>query len=189
MQVSEHRRGPVRSEAARIAILEATARLFETRGYDHLTMEGIAAEAHVGKQTIYRWWPSKSAVVADCMVEGLLLREYMSPPDTGDLRADLTVWVGGILHFLESGGSSLVRSLVAAAIDQPSIGDRLGEALGINHLLNARLESAVGAGQFSPMRPTQPFGRALVGAIVLLALAGEPAEPGAAEQLVDAVLG
>ncbi|WP_161490302.1 TetR/AcrR family transcriptional regulator [Agromyces aureus] len=187
--MSEHRRGPVRSEAARIAILEATARLFETRGYDQLTMEGIAAEAHVGKQTIYRWWPSKSAVVADCMVEGLLLREYMSPPDTGDLRVDLTAWVDGILTFLEHGGASLVKSLVAAAIDQPSIGDRLGEALGINHLLNARLESAIDAGQFSPTRPTQSFARALVGAIVLLALADGPAEPGAAGQLVDAVLG
>ncbi|MFF2370666.1 TetR/AcrR family transcriptional regulator [Agromyces sp. NPDC058110] len=185
----EHRRGPVRSEAARLAILEATARLFEERGYDQLTMEGIAAEAHVGKQTIYRWWPSKSAIVADCLVEGLLLSEYLSPPDTGDLRTDLVTWMRGILGFLENGGASLVRSLVAAAIDQPAIGARLEETMGVNDLLRARLESAVAAGQFSASRPTQAFGQAFVGAIVLHALVATPAEPDAAERLVDAVLG
>jgi len=61
------RSGPVRSEAARQAILEATARLLVERGYDHLTMEGIAATAGVGKQTVYRWWPSKGAVIAECL--------------------------------------------------------------------------------------------------------------------------
>ena len=42
------RSGPVRSEAARHAILDAAARLLAERGYDHLTMEGIAATAGVG---------------------------------------------------------------------------------------------------------------------------------------------
>ncbi|MGO7983441.1 helix-turn-helix domain-containing protein, partial [Rhizobium johnstonii] len=78
--MAEHRRGPVRSEVARMAILEATARQFEARGYDQLTMEGIAAEAKVGKQTIYRWWPSKSALVADCLIAGLLFQHRLSAP-------------------------------------------------------------------------------------------------------------
>jgi AcrR family transcriptional regulator len=60
VQVNEHRTGRVRSEAAREAILSATVRLIHARGYDHLTIEGVAKEAHVGKQTIYRWWPSSA---------------------------------------------------------------------------------------------------------------------------------
>ena len=63
-----------------VAILDATARLFAERGYDHLTIEGIAAEADVGKQTIYRWWPSKGALVADCLLEGMLLPSGSSRP-------------------------------------------------------------------------------------------------------------
>ncbi|WP_246205806.1 TetR/AcrR family transcriptional regulator [Agromyces salentinus] len=188
--MSEHRRGPVRSEAARVAILEATARLFQTRGYDQLTMEGIAAEAHVGKQTIYRWWPSKGALVADCLLEGLLFREGFSPADTGDLRADLIAWLRGILAFVDrEGGVSMVHSLIAAAGDHPSVGLRLSEGLGANQLLRARFESAVAAGQLSPDRPLDELGDAFVGAVVLRALSRTPTDAGTAVRLVDAVLG
>ena len=58
------RSGPVRNENTHQAILEATAMLFAREGYDRLTIEGIAHEAHVGKQTIYRWWSSKGDLVA-----------------------------------------------------------------------------------------------------------------------------
>ena len=75
----EQRRGPGRSESARLAILTATARQFAERGYDSLTMEGIAAEAKVGKQTIYRWWPSRSALVADALAEGLIMPDWFVP--------------------------------------------------------------------------------------------------------------
>jgi AcrR family transcriptional regulator len=73
--MSEGRRGAVRSEAARTAVLAATSSLIERLGYERVTIEGIASEAGVGKQTIYRWWPSKSAVVAECLLEGALLPE------------------------------------------------------------------------------------------------------------------
>ena len=52
---------------------------FAERGYDHLTMEGIAATAGVGKQTVYRWWPSKGAVIAECLLEGKLLTQPLAP--------------------------------------------------------------------------------------------------------------
>src|SRR6187431_526693 len=126
----ELRRGAVRSEAARSAILEATARLFAERGYDHLTIEGIAAEAKVGKQTIYRWWPSKGALVADCLLEGLLLGEEFEPKNTGDLRADLVVWLDTIFGFLmHPQGEGLLHSLIAAAADNAEVGHRLYEDL------------------------------------------------------------
>ena len=90
---TERRRGAARSEPARVAILTATAKLFAEQGYDHLTMEGIAAEARVGKQTIYRWWRSKSALIADCLIAGLLIPEWLTPANTGSERADLTAWL------------------------------------------------------------------------------------------------
>ncbi len=85
---------PRRGAAARPpaqAILTTALDLVGERGYAKLTIEGIAARAGVGKQTIYRWWPSKGAVLLDAL---LALSEdsdgaMQALPDTGDLEADL----------------------------------------------------------------------------------------------------
>ncbi len=77
-----------RSERSRRAIFDAALALVGEVGYDKLTIEGIASRAGVGKQTIYRWWPSKAAVLLDAFtvdVDGY--EEGM--PNTGDLAADL----------------------------------------------------------------------------------------------------
>jgi AcrR family transcriptional regulator len=80
-----------RSERSRRAILDAALDLVEEAGYAKLSVEGIAARAGVGKQTIYRWWPSKGAVLLDAL---LALSEdtegaVAALPDSGDLEADL----------------------------------------------------------------------------------------------------
>lgn len=188
--MSAHRQGPVRSEAARVAILQATARLFEARGYDHLTMEGIAAEAGVGKQTIYRWWPSKGAVVADCLLDGLLFPDHLTLPNTGTLRADLVTWLRNIFGVLEQpSGEMLMRSLIAAAAENADVGLRLYEGFGTGSSLNARLHEAVGRSELRSDASVEQVGEALIGAVLLRALSRLPADAGVAEGLVDAVLG
>lgn len=185
------RTGPVRSEAVRIAILDATARQFAARGYDHLTIEGIAADAGVGKQTIYRWWDSKSALVAECLLEGMLLPERLTPPDTGDIRADLEAWVDQVLSLLERpDGDGLLRSLIAAASENAEVGKRLRDSLAGSESLSARLEAS--AGQTPHLIPGAPFDEiieSLAGALVLRALSRAPRVPGDAARLVAASLG
>ena len=56
--------GRRRSEEGHQAILQAAKEELEEVGYPALTIEGIAARARVGKQTIYRWWPSKAALLS-----------------------------------------------------------------------------------------------------------------------------
>ncbi|MCP2258834.1 transcriptional regulator, TetR family [Streptoalloteichus tenebrarius] len=68
-----------RSERSRQAILTAALDLVVEIGYRKMTIEAIAARAGVGKQTIYRWWPSKGAVVFDAILA-------LSQGDTGDTR-------------------------------------------------------------------------------------------------------
>ncbi len=58
-----------RSERSRRAIYEAALALVAEEGYTRTTIEGIAARAGVGKQTIYRWWPSKSAVLLEAFLD------------------------------------------------------------------------------------------------------------------------
>jgi AcrR family transcriptional regulator len=76
-----------RNARAHAAILGATRTLIQTIGYDRMSIEGIAAAAGVGKQTIYRWWPSKAAVVLDAWAPEV--QQHLSFPNTGDLAADL----------------------------------------------------------------------------------------------------
>lgn len=85
-----------RSEKSRRAIYDAALALVGEVGYPRTTIEGIAARAGVGKQTIYRWWSSKADVLLEAFLD---LSEQASRdagpeyefaiPDTGDLAADL----------------------------------------------------------------------------------------------------
>ena len=187
--MADGRRGAARSESARLAILEATAAQFAERGYDHLTIEGIAAVAGVGKQTIYRWWPSRSALIAECLIEGLLLPQTFVPRDSGDLRADLSAWLDGILRFAaEERGAEMFRSLLAAAAEDEGVTTRLREALSAPSELNRRLGDAIRSGELRPGTPVQELGEALVGAVVYRIVSRSPYDEGLAGRIVGAVL-
>jgi len=184
------RRGAPRSEAARIAILEATASRFAEHGYEHLTIEGIAAQAGVGKQTIYRWWKTKTALVAECLLEGMLLPGSFIPPDTGDLGRDLTGWVEGVLRFIDDPDSAeLMHSLLAAAAIDEQIGRMLRDALAGDSALSTRLESAAATGDLAPGTPLRELGDALVGGLVLRVICRTPTDMGSAARFVGALLG
>src|SRR3954454_11836286 len=85
-----------RSEKSRRAIYDAALDLVAEVGYQRTTIEGIAARAGVGKQTIYRWWSSKGDVLMEAFLDlSEQAAEAAQPggqyviPDTGDLAADL----------------------------------------------------------------------------------------------------
>ncbi|MFF0202686.1 TetR/AcrR family transcriptional regulator [Streptomyces sp. NPDC005017] len=90
-----------RSEKSRRAIYDAALALVGEVGYPKTTVEGIAARAGVGKQTIYRWWSSKADVLLEAFLDlgeqaaqaaheaGRTAPETYALPDTGDLAADL----------------------------------------------------------------------------------------------------
>lgn len=68
-----------RSEASHKAILEATMELLDEGQHEALTVqklsiERIARQAGVSKTTIYRWWPSKVAVVIDTFLDKHIAR-------------------------------------------------------------------------------------------------------------------
>jgi AcrR family transcriptional regulator len=79
-------RGRPRSAEAEQAILDATLRMLGTRGVAGTTIEGVAADAGVGKTTIYRRWPTKNdmilAALSDIVPPG-------DPPDTGSMAGDM----------------------------------------------------------------------------------------------------
>jgi len=83
--------GSRRNDAAEQAILRAAAELLAADGGAPITVAAIAERAGVGKQTIYRWWPSKSAVLLDAMIHRA--RQVAPAPDSGDLHTDLRLFL------------------------------------------------------------------------------------------------
>jgi AcrR family transcriptional regulator len=83
--------GRRRNDATRAAILAAVLDLAAESGSAGFTMDGLATRAGVSKRTIYRWWSSRSAVLAEALAaraEGAV-----SQRDTGDLAFDLRAFV------------------------------------------------------------------------------------------------
>lgn len=179
----------MRSEAARLAVLHATAAQLADRGWDQLTIEGIAAAAGVGKPTIYRWWPSKSALIADALLEGLLVLWEPEPQDTGDLRADLIGWLEPTLTLTDAPDeTALTRYLIAAAAEDPVVGARLDAANTAQRILTDRVADAVDRGELSADTDVPSVVDALIGAVVIRVLRRAPYIPGSAAALVDTVL-
>lgn len=83
-------KGRPRSGEAHVAILAATLDLLVEVGYDRMTIEAVAARAGVGKATVYRHWTSKAALVIETLET---IAAATPPPDSGDTRADLELYV------------------------------------------------------------------------------------------------
>lgn len=187
---SPRRGGAPRSEAARIAILEATARQFLARGYGALTIEGIAAEAGVGKQTIYRWWPSKGELVADSMVEGILLPDHFTPGADGTLRDDLGDWLRAVFAFVDDEQTArMLRSLVAASTGNATIAERMRANLGADAILARRFEQAIADGDLPASVSVDALVELLLGAIVLRILSRSERDRARSADAVDRILG
>jgi AcrR family transcriptional regulator len=62
-------RGRPRRATASKAIIDATLELLAEGGFPGATIDAIAARAGVGRNTIYRRWPSKEELIADALHE------------------------------------------------------------------------------------------------------------------------
>jgi AcrR family transcriptional regulator len=149
-RTSSERPGRPRSERARAAILTAARTLLDDVGFERLTIEQLAASAGVGKQTIYRWWPSKAAVIADAVLSGVISLTPDTVPDTDDIAADLKHWLDSTVdHLGLPEGQALIRALVSAVAADPVAGTALWERVTGpgQDSLRERLESARRSGQ------------------------------------------
>nr|WP_321984847.1 TetR/AcrR family transcriptional regulator [uncultured Lichenicoccus sp.] len=108
-----------RSEEARLAVLQASDDLLLERGFANLSVEAIAAKAGVAKQTIYRWWASKTDILFDAFDADA--EEYFRPADHGDLDGDLRDLMRQLASFLGQPDTRAVfRALAGQAQHDPT---------------------------------------------------------------------
>jgi AcrR family transcriptional regulator len=176
--ITSRRPGRPRSEAARRAILASAYRLVVTHGYPAVTMQMIADAAHAGKQTLYRWWDGKAAVVLDAIashastaIDAATRRAI----DTGDLRRFLV----SVFRALETSGP-LLRHLMAEAQRDPAIRDALLHRL--NEPRRDTLRRLL-ASRYPDGRTREAAVMAIYGAVWYRLLLDEPLGPAFARDL------
>jgi len=108
-------RDPSRDSVIRAAIL----RLLAEVGYGALTMDAVAAEAGVGKATIYRRWRTKHDLVVDTLSD--INRAIAVPPDTGSVEGDIRALMDLIATTVQSPAGAAIRSLLPAMQYQPAL--------------------------------------------------------------------
>ncbi|NYH42039.1 AcrR family transcriptional regulator [Micromonospora jinlongensis] len=191
-----------RSEAAREAVLQAADDLVAEIGYAKVTIEGIASRAGVAKQTIYRWWRSKTDILVDAFTADSA--QELTLRDTGAFRTDLRAHLDELVRFLEVSDSGAVfRALVGQAQHDPELAARLraevlpqlrardrvpfdraaarGE-LPAEADVDLLVDQAVGPIHFRVLVTGEPVTPALLDALVTRAGQGQPGTPPSQEQ-------
>ena len=123
------RAGRALDPAKRMAILDGARRVFMREGFAQGSMDAVAAEAGVGKQTIYRHFGSKEALV-EALVEAMCAPEVVqpqsSPQPVGErLRELLLAFTAGVAS---PDSVHLYRAIVAEADRMPGLGRLFWEA-------------------------------------------------------------
>jgi AcrR family transcriptional regulator len=188
--VRKEKPGRPRSEAARQAILEAAVGLVQSEGYAKLSVEGIAARAGVGKQTIYRWWPGKAEVILEALSTSATTD--VEVPDTGSLREDLEVWLRSTFRAgRREPYRSVLPALMAAAQLDPDFAavfrrEFLAERRGI---LQTMLERAQERGEWSSELRHETLLDIVFGVLWYRLLVGySPLDKRLADELTDVIL-
>jgi AcrR family transcriptional regulator len=104
--------GRPRSEQARQAILRSTLRILGRSGFSDLTIEDVADHAGVGKATVYRWWPSKGALIADAFASNTTRK--LRFPDTGSVFSDMSQQMRQLVKVFRSPRGRIVSAILAA---------------------------------------------------------------------------
>ena len=104
------------------AIAGAVLQALVERGYDGMTVDHVAQLAGVGRATLYRRWPTKTAMVIDALGRGRF--PILEDPDSGDPRADFE----SLLHMLQGTVARehhIIAALQLEAARHPDIGNAL----------------------------------------------------------------
>jgi len=104
--------GARRNPDSCVAILEAAEAVLAEAGYAGFSIEAVARRARAGKPTIYRWWPSKAAL----LLEVYQRQKRVAVPDTGNLEEDLVGFLQNLFaHWRDTSSGNVFRSLIAEA--------------------------------------------------------------------------
>ncbi len=180
-----------RSEAKHESILEAAAVVAFETGYSASTIELIAIRAAVGKQTIYRWWPSKAALYLETykrLVEGVVM------PESGQsCRQRLQRFLTALFrHYKRSSAGVILRGLIGemASDDNVRIAVQSGLLLERSSVLLEPIQAGIDSGEIGNVQRAEDVADVII-ALIWKQLLLEPDKltERFAKRVVNAALG
>lgn len=105
------RQNDERVDRSRKLVLSATYELLTKAGFGGVSVDEVSRRSGVAKTTIYRHWPSRTALLLEACRE---LSVKPQPPDTGTLRGDLELLAVGVANRLRLPWSTVLPSVIDA---------------------------------------------------------------------------
>lgn len=100
-------------DAVKAASLAAAYELLTEFGLSGVSVDEVSRRSGVAKTTIYRHWPSRTALLFDAVMQ---FAPRLQTPDTGSFQSDLTALALGLAERLQTGRwASAMPSIIDAA--------------------------------------------------------------------------
>ncbi len=115
------RRGRPYSETAKshAAIMDAVYNLLQEKSARDLTLEEVAERAKVGRPTLYKWWPSKAALVFAMFHERL--DETSKPPVGKTAEQSVRLKVQHLIREFNGLFGKVMADLIAEGQSEPAV--------------------------------------------------------------------
>jgi AcrR family transcriptional regulator len=161
-----------RSAHAHAKVLAATRELLREGGLRTATVDSIAERSGVSKATIYKHWPTRTAVAAEAFGEAMA--EATPLPDTGSARGDLIAQVRQVSAFYASDDGRVFAQLLAASVDDPEGAEYFREFFLTGRRESTRVlwQRAIDRGEAAPGIDTDTAADILFGGLIYRLLNG-----------------
>ncbi|MBY6003201.1 TetR/AcrR family transcriptional regulator [Salipiger bermudensis] len=152
--------GARRNPETEAAVLDAAVAIVEEKGISGLSMEAVARRARAGKATLYRWWPTRGALLMAVYQRQKRIAGY---PDTGTLEGDVAGFLDTLFSHWSRPEGRLFRHIIAAAQGDADVAEAL-EAYRQDRLasLSELFERARARGELSAAVPSGDMARAVM---------------------------
>lgn len=114
--------GARKNPEAETAILDAAADIIAEKGIGGLRMETVARRAKAGKATLYRWWPTRGALL-------LAVYQRKKPQiiyrNTGPLEQDLLHFANELVKIWRGDNGLFFKAVIAESQSDPDVAETL----------------------------------------------------------------
>jgi AcrR family transcriptional regulator len=142
-------KGRPRDDVLRTAILDAALEIARETGFADLSIDAIAKRAGASRPTLYRWWPTKGAILLDALMSRTKAAAQYGQSD--DLVEDLVQHARGYARLLNGKEGGVYRAVFAEGLRDPEFMAQVREQLiePRRAVTRLRLNKAVEHGQIS----------------------------------------